>query len=300
MKNKNSVAIIGAGPLGRALEKILNEAGVKLLIWDIDQSKMMESRTLPETVKSAEIIFLCVPSSSLRKAAEEVSLYSPKDAIIVSLSKGLETDSKKTMSELLHLCVGLRNCAIVSGPMLASEIMKGEQSFGILATSNKPAFKKIARLFANSSLHLSYSRDLTGVALAGVLKNVYAIAFGMVRGLGMGDNVRGWLVTSAVSEMSNIIELLGGNKKTAYTIAGIGDLIATGMSPNSRNHSFGFEIATKSGSDIISEGLVSLPPLRELIQDKKGNFLIFEAVYQIVINHKDPKSALIEVIKVLK
>ncbi|MEK9194404.1 MAG: NAD(P)H-dependent glycerol-3-phosphate dehydrogenase, partial [Patescibacteria group bacterium] len=208
-----------------------------------------------------------------------------------------ETNSKKTMSELLHLCVGLRNCTLISGPMLASEIIKGEPSFGVVAAGNKPTFKKIASLFKKTSLHLSYSRDLIGVALAGVLKNVYAIAFGIIRGLGWGNNAKGWLTTRALSEMSEIIKLLGGNKKTAYTLAGIGDLIATGSSPHSRNHGFGFEIATKGSSDIVSEGLVSLPPLQELIQGKKGDFPIFEGIYQIVINHENPKVALEKMLK---
>jgi glycerol-3-phosphate dehydrogenase (NAD(P)+) len=131
---------------------------------------------------------------------------------------------------------------------------------------------------------------MRGVALAGIIKNIYAIGLGIAGGLMWGDNQKGWLTGVAIREMANIIKLLGGEKETAYSVAGLGDLIATGYSPYSRNREVGNELVKTGTCCLESEGSRSLPIIASLLGQEKNTLPFFTALEEILIKNQNAKT----------
>lgn len=288
------VAIIGAGNFGSALAHILAAASdATVALWDSDAAKVRDQGTLEIVLNNANIVFVCVPSWSLRSATEPVaSLVSP-DAIIVSPTKGIEQTTNKTSDEVLTDVLGGKGTiALLHGPMLAAEMMEGLPSFATVASSSLNAFGVLQKLFAGSTLTLEYSHDLHGVALAGVLKNIYSIGLGMTEAMRLGSNFRGWYVRAVVQEMAQIIVTLGGRAETAYTSAGIGDLVATGLSPTSRNCKVGHEIVQSGECSTVSEGGESLAQLMELVAQANMVAPIASSIAGIVAGREDASGIL--------
>ncbi|MEO6077744.1 MAG: NAD(P)H-dependent glycerol-3-phosphate dehydrogenase [Candidatus Andersenbacteria bacterium] len=261
------ISIIGAGNFGQAIAHILSKKPeYEVLMWDTDSSKVHDMKPIAEVLSGSEIIFLCVPSWSLRSAGESLKQYISNHPIIICPTKGVEDNTLKTSEEVL---VGVfqdtADIALLHGPMLAAEIMQNLPAFSVIACTSKEGYEKINQLFSETLLQLEYSEDIHGVALAGVLKNIYSIGLGMADALALGSNFRGWYVRIATREMSQIISALGGNAETALTGAGIGDMIATGFSPHSRNCTVGHEIVQSGECSTVSEGGESLPAMMQLL-----------------------------------
>lgn len=284
-------AIIGAGEIGRAIEKLLKDRGEEVLIWDKDESKVPGQKTLQETAAfGLDFLFFCVPSWAMRGAVSDASPSLQKDAIIVSLAKGMESDSKKTMDALLAelLPIG-QKFGILSGPMLAEELNMGFGGAGVFACAEIADFEKIKTLFGSTKLKLDYSPDLFDTALVGTLKNIYAFALGIADGLKWGGNQKGWLVSRVIGEMVKIAEMMGAKKEAILSPAGIGDFIATGFSRYSRNHQIGEEIVAVGKASIKSEGLVSIEPLTKILGDNVTTLPILSALEAIVIKRQNAK-----------
>ncbi len=259
------IAIIGVGNFGSAMLHLLS--GHELALWDNDPTKVPGQLSLKETVQDASLIFLCVSSWSLRKAAEAVAEHVMDGAVIICPTKGIEQETLQTSDEVLKSVFGGKaNVTLLHGPMLAAEIMNDLPAFAVLASDSKDIFDRIAHVFAESKLRLEYSSDVHGVAIAGVLKNIYSIGLGMTQALELGSNFRGWFVRTAMEEMNRIITALGGQAATAYTSAGIADMVATGFSPSSRNCQVGHEMVQSGECVTVSEGAESLPQMVELLQ----------------------------------
>ena len=284
------VVIIGAGNIGQAIEKILQGKDVTIKLWDKDIAKVPDQKSLAEIVPSASFLFLCLQSWVMREAVTSLLPYLDKKTIVISLAKGIEEKSKKTIDELLgELLPENQPFALLSGSMLADEFKQDMVGFGIIGSKQKETYTALAELFQNTNLHYEYSADMHGLALAGVLKNVYAIGLGIVSALKLGENFKGWFVQKAIREMTEIIELLGGQQETVLGIAGLGDFVATGFSPYSRNRKFGDELVKTGECCAGSEGFASLPSLIELIGSNVSKFIILNALQQMVINKKNPK-----------
>ncbi len=283
------IAIIGVGEIGKALGFVF-EKNTSLLVeyWDKDSSKIPVKKELSEVVSGADFLFLCIPSWAVRDAVLGVLSFIKKDAIVVCLSKGIEKDSKKTMNEVLaELLPNEQNFLLLNGPMLAEEIAAEGFSAGMAASKKEENFEKIKPLFKNSNIKLEYSKDVYGVALCGVLKNIYALLLGMADGLKATDNRKGYLVSKATNEMASIVKILGGKKETAFSVAGLGDLIATGFSECSHNWCTGCKIA-KGNKDATSEGTNSLSVILNILKDRANEFLILKTLDKIVNKKEDP------------
>lgn len=283
------VAIIGAGNFGSALAHILSvRSDITINLWDSDPTKTQDNQTLEGALLDAGIVFLCVPSWSLRSAAQSIASHIADSAIIVSPTKGIEQESTQTSEEVLaNVFGGDKNIALLHGPMLAAEMMEGLPSFATVTCADQDVFARLGALFAPTTLTIEYSVDVHGVALAGVLKNVYSIGLGMTEAMRLGSNFRGWYVRAAVREMASIISACGGRADTAYTSAGVGDLVATGLSPTSRNCKVGQEIVQSGECSTVSEGGESLPAMMELIQRSGVTAPIASSIADIVAGRAD-------------
>ena len=278
------IAIIGVGNFGAAMQYLISSTKkYELALWDADTAKVPNQKTLQETVQDATIIFLCVSSWSLREAATSLLDFISEGAIVICPTKGIEEKTLKTSDEVLEdVFMGKVVVSLLHGPMLAAEIMQGLPAFSVLAVSSKDAFDRVSELFTDTRLRLEFSKDIHGVALAGVLKNIYSIGLGMTSALALGSNFRGWFVQAALNEMKIIITSLGGQETTAYSSAGIADMVATGFSPYSRNCKVGQEIVQNGECVTVSEGGESLPLMVQLLQNASVDAPIVSIIGKIV------------------
>jgi glycerol-3-phosphate dehydrogenase (NAD(P)+) len=281
------IVIIGAGEIGLSLGKILRQKNFDLKFWDKDPKALEalggEEPNLPEIVPEAEFIFLCVPSWAVREALIYLTPYLSKKTVVVSVSKGIEVSSLKTIDQILGTYLAkTQPWVLLSGMMIAEEIREGMFGGGLVAGKSSKVARAVITLFAETNLQLEISSDLHGVALCGVLKNIYSLAMGVSYGLNLGENARGLLLVKALGEIKKIVALLGGKQETVFSSAGLGDLIATSFSRFSKNHQVGSELAVGKITGLESEGLVSLSSMVILLGVKYKKFPILRSLFEIV------------------
>ncbi len=260
------VLVIGAGKIGGAIGKTIQKSGASVDWWDIDQTKISGTQTLEERVVGAEVVFLCIHSWVIRQTLERIKPHLEPHAILVSVAKGFEEKTMKTADQIVADVVPDHLFAFFGGPMVSAEIDAGKYAFGAIASESIETYRTIVSLFEGSKILLQHINDVYGTVLAGVLKNVYAMGLGMLDEQGMGSNARGWYATKAIEEMGKEIVALGGKNETAYTLAGMGDFIATGMSEDSRHRGEGRRIA-RGETPMQCEGVVSTPTVVKLLGD---------------------------------
>jgi len=297
--NNKKIAIIGYGELGRAVHKILEKKkDLSIGIWD----KKDQEIKLSGVVSSAEVVFICVPSWCVREALKDIKKYLAKKTLVICLSKGIEPSSAKAMAGkgrvLKTMDIVLQDelsssqrFSILSGPMLAEELMIGKNGFAVFASKNKKDFKVISDIFDKTNLRVEYSKDLKGVAWCGVLKNIYALGLGICDGLNLGSNAKGKLAGEAVKEMIEIVEYLGGKKESVLSDAGAADLIATAFSNFSRNRDVGEELGKTGVCCLESEGYKSTKSLINLLGKKYLSLPFLMAIKFIVLDNKNPASS---------
>lgn len=285
------IVIIGAGEIGQALGKVLS-LKAEVRFWDRDEEKLrtlgLSTDALPEILPEADFAFFCVPSWNMREALVFAKPYLKKGAIVVSLAKGIDQKLQMTMDTLL-IKVLTKNTplAILGGALLAEELMAGSTGYGIIAANNKKVAQSLYDLFAETNLKINLGPDLRSLALAGVLKNIYALGFGLVTGLNWSDNERGLFLSRALGEMGKLQEMLGGKKNTVTNHYLAADFFATSLSSDSLNHMVGLALAQGKEIDKPSEGLVSLMPLAKMVGVKIKGLPILLALAQVLIR-KEP------------
>lgn len=281
-----NVVIIGAGAIGRAVEHLIQNKEANVELWDKDPEKVMEQKQLSDIVSAAEVIFLCVPSWSLREAMMTIQPWLASDAIIVGLSKGLEKETGFRIDQLASDLLPEHPFVLISGPMIARLIQEDKWGYAAaaLASRDDTALHMVRRLFADTRLCLETANDLKSVAMAGVLKNIYAIVLGIADGLDCGNNTKGWIVSVAVREMQIIAQRLQVDPATMTGTAGLADLVSTGFSPSSNNHRVGRELALHGQTDLQSEGLVSIVSLIDLLNAQTRLLPLLHALWEIVGN----------------
>lgn len=286
------IAIIGAGAIGQAIGSIIKDKkNIAVVFWDKDQTKVPHQRMVSEAVEKANLIFVCVPSFAVRAVAISITPHLTDQTIVVSVAKGIESDTNKTIDEILRESLGFEQpIAMLCGPMLADEIMRGMPAVGTVGTTTRQVFTMLHELFSDTLLRVEYSRDIHGVAIVSVLKNIYTIGVGIGEGLGYGDNWRGWFMNQALNEMITILKYLGGTPFTVHSAAGLGDFIATSHSPSSRNHTVGQELGAQGQTTLVSEGVQSLSPLIQLVGKHMDELPILSALQKIILDkhHAQP------------
>lgn len=279
------VTIIGTGNLGTAVGAILaGRADVRA--WDKDPAKSPPGVTREDALRDAQFVFLCMPSWVLRAGVIELAPLLPAGAVVVGMSKGIEADGNKFVDELLEELVPAANpVALLAGPMVAAELSAGKRGAAVAASRHDAASASLAALFAGTQLTVEESRDPRGAAVCGVLKNVYAAGLGILGALGRADNVRGLFVSRALREMSSVVAALGGDASTALGPAGAGDLVATGLSPHSRNRQYGEAIVRDGSCPPGSEAGASLPGLSARLGGTAAHPAL-DAVHRVIIGNE--------------
>jgi glycerol-3-phosphate dehydrogenase (NAD(P)+) len=259
-------AVIGAGMWGTTLALLLSRSGpVTLLTRDAEHARQLATERQnqrhlpgidlpagiviehrPAALASAdELVIFATPARGMRQAAELAGPYVQRDALLLSVAKGIEQHSLLRMSEVLCdvLPDSQRRVAALSGPNLALEIARGLPASAVVGAVDEEVGARIVDILSTRAFRLYRNRDIVGVELCGALKNIIAIAAGAAEQLGFGDNGKAGLVTRGLSEMTRLGLAAGANPLTFAGLAGLGDVVATCFSPLSRNHRLGVELA---------------------------------------------------------
>ena len=258
--------------------------------------KLTATTALNVAVENADAVLIAVPSSHFREVLVNALPDIPQDIPVISLSKGLEKGSRMRMTEIIREVSPHSIPGVLTGPNLAREIVAGQAAASVLALEAHDAALALQPTLNNGLFRVYTNQDVIGCELGGVLKNIVAIAVGMGDGLGAGDNTRAALITRGLAEMSRLGEALGGKAETFAGLAGMGDMIATCTSPQSRNRHVGMELATgRSIEDIIdsmhmvAEGVKSAPTVIELAREKGISLPISEDVYRVITGESNAR-----------
>lgn len=311
--------VIGNGGWGTALGITLAENGHNVTLWGPFEDEISEIRSAgentvylpdvalpdslqwtsdPSDVKQAELVVLVVPSRFVRSTLESFKPHLPENAVIVSATKGLDEKTYQRISEIAFDVLG-RDIAVLSGPSHAEEVARGVPTAVTVAGKNPKVLKAIQDAFTGKNFRVYTSSDVIGVELGGTLKNIIAVAAGILDGLGLGDNSKAALMTRGLAEISRLGNVLGAQPETFAGLSGIGDLIVTCSSRHSRNRSVGERLGKgETLSDImdgmkqVAEGVWNAKAARDLADQHGIDMPITREVCAIVEEEKDPRRAL--------
>lgn len=262
MSVAEQIVVIGAGAFGTALAAVIaneNRHPVTLLGRDVASMRDMAANRcneaslpgilLPDALQfssdptilaDATIVLFVMPSQAQKHAAQDYKPYLAKDAIIVTCAKGIDRQTQTLLSSVLEVEIPEHEVAVLSGPGFAGDIAKGLPTAMSLAAKDLALAERLAVSLSGARFRLYASDDRTGVQLGGALKNVLAIACGIVEGAGLGDSARAALISRGLAEMSRLAVAVGGMADTVSGLSGLGDLVLTATSHQSRNFRFGF------------------------------------------------------------
>jgi len=286
------VAVIGAGSWGTTVASLACRKGPTIL-WARDPEIVQEVRerhsnerylpdvALPpsldatqdieEALNGSDIVVMAVPSHGFRPALRKAKPFLPQHAPVVSLTKGLEETTQLRMSQVVRQVAPDNPVAVLTGPNLAREVMAGFAAASVIAIEDQHLAHRLQQRFHTGLFRVYTNPDLIGCELGGVLKNVVAIASGMADGLGVGDNTRAAVITRGLAEITRLGVALGGQAGTFAGLTGMGDLIATCVSPQSRNRLVGEQLGLGRSIDeitrdmhMVAEGVKSARVVLEL------------------------------------
>ncbi len=253
---KYRILILGHGEMGQAMEYWLRPRH-EVAIWQRHPAPGAPL-DMASAAAGADVVLFCVPASAHFDLAARLKPGLRREALCVSIAKGLD-DAGRTAAQGFHEVFGEDTAyGVLYGPMISEEIRAGRPAFAEFASRHPGAFERVQGMFAGVPLALHSSGDVFGASWCAVLKNAYAILFGVADGLGLGDNLRGYLAVGAVREIEAIVTALGGSAATPWSLAGLGDLITTATSPGSHHHELGRKLARGEAVAIEGEGVHSL------------------------------------------
>ena len=315
------VVVLGAGSWGTTFGKILADGGAQVTMWarraelahEIDQAKrnsqylsginlprsIRATHVLQKAVEGAEQIYLSVPSKSARDTLKQLRpLIGSSDVPVVSLMKGVEKKSGLRMSQVIEQALGCdpARIAVASGPNLALEIAREQPTAAVISSSSQETADRIARTARNRYFRSFVNTDVIGTEFGGVLKNLIAVAIGIVDGVGYGENTKASIITRGLVEMTDFAVAYGAQAETMQGLAGLGDLIATCQSPLSRNNTAGRLLGQGyTLQDVVkqmeqtAEGLGSVAPILKLAKAKGVEMPIVEQVRMVLDGTLDPR-----------
>lgn len=316
--NTRPIAVLGAGAWGTALALLASSKGVPVYLWarrpEHAQAMQLERQNreyLPgaafpeqlcptsdpeEALHKAQFAVVAVPSKALRETLAQL----PRAKAYVSVIKGLQfTDQHLLrMSQVIEEVTGVSQVAVLSGPNLAEEIARFLPAAAVVAAQEPGLAQQVQQVFSGKSFRVYTSTDRVGVELGGALKNVIALAAGMVDGLKLGDNAKAALITRGLREIIRFGVAQGAQEATFMGLSGLGDLIATASSPYSRNRTAGEQIvkglrlAQLEAQKTVVEGIYTVKALHAWDQATGADLPITEAVYRVVYQGANPMQEL--------
>lgn len=316
------IAVLGAGSWGLAIANLLCANGHKVILWEFDKNEFEKLKVtggieaklpgikidssirlvndLKETDEADWYLFV-LPSQKVRSVCRQMTELGLNGKYYVDLAKGVEIETLKRMSEVIIESIpnaGDKNVATLSGPSHAEEVARGIPTSVVAASKGFDLAKEIQHLMSNNVFRVYSSEDLVGVELGGSLKNVIAIASGIIQGMGFGDNTIGALLTRGQSEIARMGERLGADPMTFAGLSGIGDLITTCISRHSRNRFVGERIGKgeKLGEILdsmamVAEGVYTCKAAYRMANEYNVEMPITTEVYRVLFEDKDPKEA---------
>lgn len=309
-------AVIGSGAWGTALASLLCKNGHDTTLWCRTPEKaaqMQETHinprlsqvTLPEKLKfsgdpacvtDCTMVVIACPSFPIRTVCRAVAPYIPKDAVVVSVTKGIEEGTLLRMSQVVSQETGHETVVALSGPCHAEEVAIGLPTGCLAACEDKASAEFVQDAFMSDTFRVYTSPDIVGAELGGALKNVIALCAGVITGLGFGDNTKAMLMTRGLTEMARLGVSLGAHKDTLAGLSGIGDLIVTCTSLHSRNNRAGILIGSgKTPQEAMAEvgavveGYYATKSAWELCQKQQVDMPIIHAAYQVLYENADAR-----------
>lgn len=315
------ITVLGAGTWGTALAILLAEKGHDVTIWsalekeleDLAENrqaiKNLPGAVLPEEIhlnselefalEDAELLVFAVASPFVRATAKRVAPYVKQGQIIVNVAKGIEEGTLYTLTEIIAEELPQAEVAVLSGPSHAEEVSRGIPTTVVVGSPSKEIAVFIQDTFMNDNFRVYTNPDILGIELGGALKNVIALAAGVVDGLGFGDNTKAALMTRGIVEISRLGEKMGSHYETFAGLSGIGDLIVTCTSKHSRNRNAGVLIGqgmkleeVKKEVGQVIEGVNSAKAALALAKKHNVEMPIVEQVNQVLFENKSAKEAL--------
>lgn len=316
------ISIIGDGAMGTVLAMLLCEKGFTVCMWgyDADQLKEVERAgenkkflpgyKLPETLQfepedekimsGAELVVSAVPCQFMSSVWSRLKKHISAAPPIVSVAKGIENTTLRLPVQILGETLGsLNKYAVLSGPTIADELARRLPATACAACRDETLAKQIQHTFNTSWFRVYTNSDVTGVELAGALKNVIAIAAGIIDGIGAGDNAKAALLCRGLAEIKRLGIACGAKAQTFSGLTGLGDLVTTCISPKGRNRSFGERIGkgqklqtAQNATESVIEGVATCKSVIELASKHNVEMPITHAVYQILFENKPVQSAI--------
>lgn len=302
------IAILGAGAFGTALACVIARSGRKVVLWGRDagalrmmaethrNERYLPGAALPQGIvfepdlaraADADVIVLALPTQALREGARQISSMMKPGVAIVAAAKGIEQQQGVFVSGLLNATLPGCAAAVLSGPSFAIDIARGLPTAVTLAAPALVEAERLASLLSGPGFRIYHSDDVLGVEVGGAAKNVLAIAAGIVAGAGLGESARAALIARGFAELRRLAQALGARPETLMGLSGLGDLILTASSPQSRNFAFGLALGqgrsvTEAASKKLAEGAFTAPALVRMARARQVDMPICEAVAAVV------------------
>lgn len=319
--NGTPIAVIGAGSWGTALAILLARNGHDVRIWGNDSTQMsalhaqrcnsyylpdrkfpdnlIVALNLPDALRDVQDVLMVVPSHAFKSALLGAKKYFPENLRLVWGTKGLDPDSCQTLDSIAREVLGDQvPLAVLSGPSFATEVADNLPTAVTLASEDESFISDLIQRFGRDTFRLYKSNDVIGVELCGVVKNVLAIATGLCDGLQLGANTRSALISRGMVELSRLLTASGGDPQTLLTLAGVGDIILTCTTEQSRNYRFGFAIGQGtaidkaiSGVGQVVEGYINSKQLYQLAQRSGVTMPIVATLYKVLYEQLSPHEA---------
>lgn len=325
---KEKIAIIGAGSWGTTLGIIFSRKGIDVELHSVfddhnqamlrqkENTLFLKGAKFPERLKinpslsgvlDRKVIVLAVPvqymGSVLKKIKKEKGAL-PRDAVMVSVSKGIEEKTLRRPTQIIQQELGQIRCAALSGPTIAKEVLAGVPTACVIASGSRAAAALLQKLFSTERFRVYSHNDVAGVELGGALKNVVAIACGIADGLGFGTNTKAALVTRGLVEIARLGKTQGAKVSTFSGISGLGDLVTTCFSQHSRNRFVGEQIGrgkpvgeVLSSMNMVAEGVATAQSAYNLARKIKVDMPITREVYSVIYKAKTPVRAVQDLMK---
>ena len=318
--NKVKVTILGSGTWGTALANLLAAKHVDVLLYSRFENEKNEYEStrrhphlsgveihkdikftcdLEYALKDRDIILLACPSLYVRETCERLKPYHNKNQIFISVAKGIESHTLLTMTQVIEDVLGDVQTCSLSGPTHAEEVSIGLPTLIVASSSSKEVAETVQQVFSSPTMRVYTNTDINGVELCGALKNIIALASGMSRGLGFGDNAQAAIITRGLNEIITLGTAMGCHIKTFSGLTGIGDIVVTASSRHSRNFNAGILLAqgksleeTLKEVGMVVEGINALVAAKELEKKYNVEMPITDAVYEVVYGHLKPKDVL--------
>lgn len=322
-----NIAIIGTGVYALAMTRALSlNKKNKITLWsesteslnrlEKNRKKLPElgdfsiddkikiTTSYEEALKNADVVFIMCAARFVSDVSKNIMPYINKKMHFIIGSKGIEQESCKFVHEVFLSFINTKKVAVISGPSFAIDIANLEPIGLSCASRSRDTLKVLDKVYKGTNIKLRSTNDLIGIELCGSIKNVIAVAAGILEGLGYSESTRSFLITESLHDIKELISGLGGNKKTILSFAGVGDLLLTATSTKSRNYSFGVILGKGNKNDADKflenntvEGYYTLKSIYTLLRRKKIKMPVIDLIYNIVMKDSDPKSLAIFLIE---